>query len=582
MQDSNIAEEFLDAIPRAMSVIRSKMREVPRANLTLLQFRLLANLAEKTLTQTELAENIGVSTPTLSRLLEGLKKQDLVTQIQDKKDRRKNHLTLTKNGLSKITMIRENACQNLNFHFSQIAPSQKQALEKGLRALREIFPVLALIYFTLSFSGPTAWAAPSGAPAEAPLTLTQAITRALGSLPSLKLAQEKLAQTEVLAGAPYSQLLPTLAAQGSSLYKKDASNVGTPRFDGEAYNQYAIGLHAAQPLYYSGMFAAISQARDDRDLASLDVTLTERAIKSSVITAFFNLILQKRKLDTLNQSNVIQKETLATAEKRYQIGRGQLLDVLQAKTQLSLLSGNIDSARTQLQIAVSELASLINETRAETLDVTSHFSIPALPALLKQLESTSTRLPELEKLTVSALKVDEQRNVAMGKHLPQLLATADWGRSAYTKSELFDGTATTWTLGVQLSIPLFSGLSSVYERRNFDSQTAQIAAQRADLETTLSLSQIRARKSLDLAWEQIGTAKTSFELAKKTLDEAKRNYKLAMTDFLQLLSVEQSYLQAQSALDQAQFNYIDAIKQYGVATGISLDHLVPILQGAPS
>ncbi len=416
----------------------------------------------------------------------------------------------------------------------------------------------------------------------APLSLAQAVSKAVTTLPSLKLSQEKLNQSEILARAPYSQLAPTLSAQTVAWYKKDASNSGNPKFDGDTYNQYSFGLHAAQPLFYSGMISAIYQARFDRDLAGLDVDLTQRSIKATVINAYYNLILQKRKLETLNQSNTIQKETLATAEKRYQIGRGQLLDVLQAKTQLSLLSGNIDAARTQLQIAVSDLASLINESQAETLEVASVLPAPQLPEVLKQLESSRSKLPELEKLTVSAKKIDEQRAVAMGKHLPQLQATADWGRAAYTKSELFEGSATAWSMGLQLNIPLFSGLSSVFEKRGFDSQSAQIGAQRADLETTLSLSQIRARKNLDLAWDQIKTAKTSFDLARKTLDEAKRNYKLAMADFLQLLSVEQSYLQAQSAIDQAQFNYIDALTQYVVATGFSLDQLIPLLQGVSS
>ncbi len=140
MQSSNIAEEFLDVIPRAMSIIRTKMREVPRSNLTLLQFRVLVNLAEKKLTQTELAENVGVSTPTLSRLLDGLKKQNLVAQIQSKKDRRNNYLELTKEGHIKIADIRKSACQTLNNHFSQIDRAQKTALESGLKALREIFP----------------------------------------------------------------------------------------------------------------------------------------------------------------------------------------------------------------------------------------------------------------------------------------------------------------------------------------------------------------------------------------------------------------------------------------------------------
>ena len=128
-----------------------------------------------------------------------------------------------------------------------------------------------------------------------------------------------------------------------------------------------------------------------------------------------------------------------------------------------------------------------------------------------------------------------------------------------------------------LNIPLFNGLSSIHDRASYGSQARQLALQEANLRQKLSFDQVQTRESLQVARRKIDISTKAQELAQASLNEAKRNYRLATIDFLQFLQVQQAFAEAENALDQARFEYIQALAQCARAMGISLPSLVKLL-----
>ncbi|NDD91191.1 TolC family protein [bacterium] len=134
-----------------------------------------------------------------------------------------------------------------------------------------------------------------------------------------------------------------------------------------------------------------------------------------------------------------------------------------------------------------------------------------------------------------------------------------------------------YNAAITVNIPLFSGLSSVHERRSYASQARQLALEEESLRQNLSLEQVKAREALQVARRKIDVSSKAQELAKSSLEEAKRNYRLATIDLLQFLQVQQSYSEAENALDQARFEYLQALAQSTKAMGIDAASLVEIL-----
>ena len=119
------AHEVLDVVPLVMRAIRAELRRHRTADLSLAQFRTLAYLnSHAEVSLSEVAEHIGLSLPTMSKLVDGLLGRGLLTREEDPADRRRVILCLTERArqswaarlppLSRIWLACWASCRQLN------------------------------------------------------------------------------------------------------------------------------------------------------------------------------------------------------------------------------------------------------------------------------------------------------------------------------------------------------------------------------------------------------------------------------------------------------------------------------------
>ncbi len=174
-------------------------------------------------------------------------------------------------------------------------------------------------------------------------------------------------------------------------------------------------------------------------------------------------------------------------------------------------------------------------------------------------------------------QVSETQSVLLGKHLPSLKLTGDYNFANFTKSDLFDSASNAWVLTLTLNVPLFSGFSSIYERKISASKEVQLELQERDLRNLVSLDQIKSRKALEAAELSLASAAEAASLAKESLTEGRRDYNYGIIDFLQYLQVQRSNFDAISSLNQLKYDNIAALTDYFVASGQPLGTLIELL-----
>src|SRR4051794_24791499 len=106
---SHLAKAFLEIVPRTMWAVRAEVRQAARKRsrgaLSVPQIRVLAQLARQPhgqghgMTNGELAERLGVTVPSMSRLVDGLARKGLLTRDVEARDRRRVALKLSRSGL---------------------------------------------------------------------------------------------------------------------------------------------------------------------------------------------------------------------------------------------------------------------------------------------------------------------------------------------------------------------------------------------------------------------------------------------------------------------------------------------------
>lgn len=444
-----------------------------------------------------------------------------------------------------------------------------------MRILKSTLTSLLLSAFYISRN----YAAPNPLPEI--LTIRSAATAALTHNPSILKIQEKYQETESQIGLSKAALYPNVSALLNGNYKKDPTSTPFFRFGGSPYNQYLLDLKISQTLTFgtqSGLMIPII----DREITSLNLEISSRELSGKIVTAFYKIILDQKLLETLIQSETLRKEALATAEKRYQIGRGQKLDILQIKTQLALISPKIAQAKNQIEIDASTLATFLGAPNTQEIHLSGSLSPIPLKQIQKEIESTSPHFPELEQLAANQKRLNSEKEVSFAKHLPSLTGSLEWSRTSFTKSQLLDSAATGWTFGLQLNLPLFSGLSSLDERRLFASRNAQVQLEEETLKNNLLLQKTQTSRNVLLSWQTISSATQAFQIAGDSLKEAKRNYQFAAIDLLQYLAIQEAYLEAHSSLYQAQYLYLTSLVSHFIASGASLNHLIGLLEGLSS
>jgi DNA-binding MarR family transcriptional regulator len=134
------AQEVLEVVPVVMRTIRAKMRQHRAADLSVPQFRTLAFIdrnAEASLS--DVAEHIGLTLPSMSKIVDGLVTRKLVTRQTHPTDRRRMILTLTHSGQTALAASREATRACLAEMLAPLTSAERTTIGQAMENLREIF-----------------------------------------------------------------------------------------------------------------------------------------------------------------------------------------------------------------------------------------------------------------------------------------------------------------------------------------------------------------------------------------------------------------------------------------------------------
>src|SRR3954452_22784505 len=123
------AAEMLDALPPVMRMVRKFMRSHRQHGLSVPQFRAMAFLRTTPAAKlSALAEFLGASTPTTSRIVSGLKAKGFIRRDAGCKDRRCVELGLTARGVSVIDKARRATSTQLAKELANLSDADRQAI----------------------------------------------------------------------------------------------------------------------------------------------------------------------------------------------------------------------------------------------------------------------------------------------------------------------------------------------------------------------------------------------------------------------------------------------------------------------
>jgi MarR family transcriptional regulator for hemolysin len=136
----NCARELMDIAPQIMQVIRVEMRRGRGSGISIPQFRSLAFIqrsADSSLSN--LADHLGLTLPSVSKLVDGLVKQRLVIRKESIADRRRLTLALTEAGASIVNSARTGTQENLAKKLGGLSSAEVEVIYQAMKLLSPIF-----------------------------------------------------------------------------------------------------------------------------------------------------------------------------------------------------------------------------------------------------------------------------------------------------------------------------------------------------------------------------------------------------------------------------------------------------------
>jgi DNA-binding MarR family transcriptional regulator len=139
-----IARELLMIVPRLNRIIARDLRSEFGDDTTIVQMRVLGELAEAPITLSTLAKKREVSLQAASEHVQDLVARGWVLRTPDPNDRRQSLLSVTEDGLRQLEQVREHISRQFTVFIDQFSAEEAEDVHHGLLALhRVLFDVYA-------------------------------------------------------------------------------------------------------------------------------------------------------------------------------------------------------------------------------------------------------------------------------------------------------------------------------------------------------------------------------------------------------------------------------------------------------
>jgi outer membrane protein len=360
---------------------------------------------------------------------------------------------------------------------------------------------------------------------------------------------------------------PTLTGQLSFIQSRALSSSGTVA---PTLNRYGPSLSLAYVLYDFGVRAASIDVQRYQLIASLlNSNRTLQDAIAEVEAAYYALLDTRAQVEALAQLEIALRASLDAAEARLQGGLVSRADQLRARAalaeaQLARQTAERDQAKAE---AALKQAAGIEQTRPLVLDwkTAPPATVEAANLLAELLVEAQRQRPDLQALQAAAASARAEAERARAARWPSLSLAANSGRTFFIEDDRVPSTS--YSVGVNLSVPLFDGgrlaAQARAAERDAERLQAEVETQRnqvARAVTDAYLDVLHAQKQRD------GVA-VQFDSASESAQAAEARYTAGVGSLLELLTAQAALARARQSAAQADSDWLAAFSRLNHALG---------------
>ncbi|MDD3669509.1 MAG: TolC family protein [Alphaproteobacteria bacterium] len=357
-------------------------------------------------------------------------------------------------------------------------------------------------------------------------------------------------------GSAQSEYLPSVSVSGSvSAAHQKWQDAGSDRTD-----PYAANVGLSWLLYDFGG----RSARTDKMRAYLDAAqFSYKSLLSDTILeinqAYFNLLSAQEVLKSAQTSEESYQKAYEEARRRFDLGFASASDKLLARTsyeQSKLAVIRAKNAVKQNQGTLAVLLNLSPNTAFKLERPDRKKDIGKLETTMKVEEMMETALAQRSKMKKARSDLEAARQDVRQAQSGAIGSIKLTGATGYDNDMRASAYKVGSSVGIGVSVPLFTGFADTYNiaQARYQMQQAQYAV--ADTQDAI-------RNEVWTAYQNYQTAVAAHDVAKRVLDSAKENERVAFASYqvgkeniLNLLTASSQFASARQELIVAYYSVL--------------------------
>lgn len=325
---------------------------------------------------------------------------------------------------------------------------------------------------------------------------------------------------------------------------------------GREFNNLSNSLAASYLLYdFGNRDAALENARQLLNAVSATQSAVVQNILLSTVKAYYQVQSDIAALEATKESERFNLESFKAAEAKYKAGVSTPADKLQAETAYAQAVLNRISAEGALKTDYGILANVMGMNANVPLNLVRSVNSPVNTSEIERdinqlIEYARVRRPDLvaSEAQVSAAKASILASRAAAKPT----VSVGLSNSFQDGSSLASGN--TSTLGLTVTVPIFSGYAPTYRIRAAESTAEAREAQRDQLKLQISLDVWTAFQNLRTAHETIKSAEILVNSATESARVALGRYKAGVGNIIDTLNAQSALASANQQKIKADLN----------------------------
>ena len=395
--------------------------------------------------------------------------------------------------------------------------------------------------------------------AETPITLEEAVARALVRSPAMAQAGQQVESAALGRRSAYGAFLPTLSASsGASLRSSERFDPATDRIVTGSSDSYNAGLSAGYDLFTGGRrFAELDRSR--ADVSAAEARREDQRFQVTLQTQqlFFAALRQGELLEVAGARLRQAEESLDMTRRQARVGLATTSDTLRARLEMVNARQAVLTAGTDARAARFALARQVGEERPVTPVPPADLEpVPLALADDEVLEIAESASPAVQAAAAATGAAAAAYSAARTAYLPTLRLSS--GYSWANQDPAFDGGSTSWSLALSGSLPIFNGFQREATITRAELGRAVARLQEED-------ARLAAREEADGALRTLATATLAIEIAAEAVRVAEEDLRVVRERYRVGVATVLDVVTSQIALDQARVNLVGARYDYVMA-----------------